>query len=93
MAASPRFASLVAFAVSEVVDALVYTRARPHGRVVAVAVSICVGLVVDTLVFVPLAFGTTALLGGQLVGKSAATALALAVLHAHRYLTRPGVRG
>lgn len=54
-------ASALAFLVSELLDARVYTTLRARSRVFAVGVSNVAGLVVDSLLFVPLAFGSLAL--------------------------------
>lgn len=82
--ASPQIAvaSVAAFTASELVDAAVYSRLRRRSRLGAVAVSNAVGLVVDSVLFVPLAFGTVAAVPGQIVGKTAATLLTLAALRA-----------
>lgn len=90
--ASPQFAvaSVVAFTTSEVVDTAIYSWLRHRSRLSAVAVSNAVGLVVDSVLFVPLAFGTTAAVPGQIVGKTAATIITLAALRAISLL-RPGV--
>lgn len=82
--ASPRIAlaSATAFTISELLDTVVYARLRHRTRLGAVAASNSVGLVVDTFVFLPLALGDSTLATGQLVGKTATTALALVVLHA-----------
>jgi uncharacterized PurR-regulated membrane protein YhhQ (DUF165 family) len=73
-------ASAVAFTGSELVDTLLYTRLRWRSRLLAVAGSNLGGLVVDSLLFVPLAFGSFAAVPGQLAGKAAATALTVAAL-------------
>lgn len=77
-------ASGVAFTASELVDALVYAQLRHRHRLVAVAVSNVAGLVSDSLLFVPLAFGSFAAVPGQVVGKTVATALTLVALHLGR---------
>ncbi|GAA2693103.1 MULTISPECIES: VUT family protein [Actinosynnema] len=84
--ASPRIAlaSAAAFTVSELLDTLVYARLRNLTRLGAVAASNSVGLLVDTLVFLPLALGDSTMATGQLIGKTTATVLALAALHAWR---------
>ncbi|WP_459714363.1 VUT family protein [Actinophytocola sp. KF-1] len=74
-------ASVAAFTVSELVDTLVYTWLRHRHRLIAVAVSNVAGLVTDSLLFVPLAFGSFAPVPGQVAGKAAATGLALVALH------------
>ena len=87
-------ASVVAFTASEIVDALIYTRMRHRSRLGAVAMSNAGGLVVDSVLFVPLAFGAFTAVPGQLVGKAVATLLTLAALRiasaiACREVTRP----
>jgi uncharacterized PurR-regulated membrane protein YhhQ (DUF165 family) len=78
--ASPQIAaaSAAAFTASEIVDAQIYTRLRHHSRLGAVAASNAGGLVVDSALFVPLAFGSLTAVSGQIVGKTIATLLTLA---------------
>lgn len=73
--ASPELAlaSTVAFVASELVDAVVYHCLRHRSRLTALIVSNLAGLIVDTAVFVPLAFGTYAAVPGQLIAKIAST--------------------
>ncbi len=73
------FASAAAFGLSELLDLAVYTPLRDHGWTVAAVVSSAVGLVVDSLVFLWLAFGSLAFIPGQIVGKSVAVLIAVAV--------------
>lgn len=94
--ASPQIAvaSVVAFTASEIADALIYTRLRHHSRLGAVAASNTGGLVVDSALFVPLAFGSVTAVPGQLVGKAVATIITLAALRiasviARQEVTRP----
>ena len=63
------FASVVAFLLSELADLGVYTPLQRRELVLAVVASSMVGLVVDTLLFLQLAFGSTELMWGQIVGK------------------------
>jgi uncharacterized PurR-regulated membrane protein YhhQ (DUF165 family) len=79
---SPRFAlaSGVAFLVSEFADFAVYTPLRERNWLGAVAVSNVVGLVLDSVLFLWLAFGSLAFLPGQIVGKTWMTALAVGAL-------------
>ncbi|WP_309117565.1 VUT family protein [Saccharothrix sp.] len=88
--ASPRIAlaSVAAFTLSELLDTAVYARLRRRSRPAALVASNLVGLVVDSAVFVPLAFATLTALPGQLVGKTAATLLALAALCTARRVRR-----
>ena len=85
-AIEPTFAiaSGVAFALSELLDLMVYTPLRTRGWVVAVAASNAVGLVVDSMVFLWLAFGSLAYLDGQVVGKVYMTGVALVVVGIYR---------
>jgi len=62
-------ASAAAFLVSEAADLAVYTPLQRRGLVLAVAASSVAGLVLDSLVFLLLAFGSLDFLAGQVVGK------------------------
>ena len=79
---SPQFAlaSGTAFLLSETADLLVYTPLRERHWLGAVALSNTVGLVVDSALFLALAFGSLAFLPGQVVGKLWMTALAVGAL-------------
>ena len=83
---SPQFAlaSGAAFLFSELADFLVYTPLREHRWLGAVAVSNLVGLTIDSLLFLWLAFGSLDFLMGQVVGKAWMTVLAVLVLWAWR---------
>lgn len=63
-------ASATAFLISEFADLAVYTPLARRGLVIAVVASGVVGLVVDSIVFLWLAFGSLDFLGGQIVGKA-----------------------
>jgi uncharacterized PurR-regulated membrane protein YhhQ (DUF165 family) len=63
-------ASCVAFLLSEFVDLGVYTPLARRRLVAAVIASSFVGLVVDSIVFLWLAFGSLDFLLGQVVGKA-----------------------
>jgi hypothetical protein len=63
-------ASLAAFLLSEFADLAVYTPLARRRLIVAVAASGAVGLVVDSIVFLWLAFGSLEFLPGQIVGKA-----------------------
>lgn len=88
--ASPRIAlaSAAAFAVSELTDLAVYTVLRGRSRVAAVGLSNALGLLVDSLLFLPLAFGSLCYLAGTLVGKVSTTVLAVVLLAVRRALRR-----
>ncbi|WP_327029726.1 VUT family protein [Micromonospora sp. NBC_01740] len=76
-----------AFLVSELADLAVYTPLRRRRWLLAVAASNVVGLVVDSALFLWLAFGSLAFLPGQILGKTymtVAAVIALATIRAHR---------
>lgn len=70
-------ASAVAFLTSEFVDLAVYTPLQRRRLLLAVALSSLVGLIVDSAVFLYLAFGSLAYLPGQIIGKAWMVLLAL----------------
>jgi uncharacterized PurR-regulated membrane protein YhhQ (DUF165 family) len=73
-------ASATAFLLSETADLLVYEPLERRSWPLAVGLSNTVGLVVDSVVFLALAFGSLEFLPGQIVGKALMTVLALLVL-------------
>jgi uncharacterized PurR-regulated membrane protein YhhQ (DUF165 family) len=77
-------ASAVAFALSELVDFGIYTPLRKRRWLLAVVVSNVAGLVVDSAIFLWLAFGSFDFLAGQIVGKAWMTAPVVAVVGAAR---------
>ncbi|MFZ1923249.1 MAG: VUT family protein [Xanthobacteraceae bacterium] len=64
------FASALAFLLSEFADLAVYTPLARRRLVTAVVFSSLIGLVVDSIIFLWLAFGSLDFLAGQLVGKA-----------------------
>ena len=62
-------ASAAAFLVGEAAELAVYTPLQRRGLVLAVALSGVAGLVLDSLVFLLLAFGGLDFLAGQVAGK------------------------
>ena len=88
--ASPQIAvaSVLAFTVSELIGSLVYGRLRAWSVVGAVIGSNLVGLGIDSVLFVPLAFGSFAFVPGQILGKTVATVLTVAVLVVARAVRR-----
>jgi uncharacterized PurR-regulated membrane protein YhhQ (DUF165 family) len=63
-------ASAAAFLISEFADLAVYTPLQERRFIAAVIGSSIVGLVVDSIVFLWLAFGSLDFLAGQVVGKA-----------------------
>ena len=74
-------ASAAAFFLSEMADLGVYTPLQKRGLVLAVAASGAVGLLVDSVVFLWLAFGSLDYLAGQVIGKAWMVVLALPFVH------------
>jgi queuosine precursor transporter len=63
-------ASASAFLLSEFADLAVYTPLARRRLVAAVIASSCAGLVVDSIVFLWLAFGSLDFIAGQVIGKA-----------------------
>ena len=80
-------ASGVAFLLSELADFAVYTPLQRRGLVLAVVASSAVGLVVDSFVFLSLAFHNLDFIAGQIVGKAWAVALSIPLVRMVRRLT------
>ena len=74
-------ASAVAFLLSEFADLAVYTPLQKRRLVMAVLASSVVGLVVDSIAFLWLAFGSLEYLAGQVLGKLWMVLLALPFIH------------
>ena len=73
-------ASGAAFLVSELADFAVYTPLQKKRLVLAVFMSGVVGLVVDSILFLQLAFGSLDFLSGQIIGKTWMIILALPII-------------
>lgn len=73
-------AGAVAFLVSELADLFVYEPIRKRGWLPAVLASNAVGIVIDSALFLYLAFGSFAFFWGQVVGKAWMTLAAVLVL-------------
>jgi uncharacterized PurR-regulated membrane protein YhhQ (DUF165 family) len=86
-------ASATAFLLSETADLAVYTPLQKRGLTLAVAASGAVGLVVDSVVFLFLAFGSLDFLVGQIIGKAWMVLLALPFIHwLRRHDARRGIQ-
>lgn len=79
---SPTFAlaSGVTFLVSESVDMGIYTLLQKKSFATAVVLSSAFALVVDSILFLALAFHSEQFLAGQIVGKAEATAVGAAIV-------------
>jgi len=74
-------ASASAFLLSELADFAVYTPLQRRRFVTAVFASSVVGLVVDSIVFLHLAFGSLDFLAGQIIGKAWMVLFALPLMY------------
>ena len=70
-------ASVTAFLISEFADFAVYTPLQRRRFMLAVFASSVVGLAIDSIVFLYLAFGSLEFLAGQIVGKAWMVVLAM----------------
>ena len=75
-------ASFVAFATSELFDFAVYTYVRKKDRALAIAASGIVGSILDSAVFLFIAFQSLAYIEGQIIGKIAVSLLAAIIIKA-----------
>lgn len=73
-------ASGTAFLLSELADFAVYTPLQRRRLVLAVVASGLVGLVIDSLLFLQLAFGSLDFLSGQIIGKAWIVLLSIPVI-------------
>ncbi len=73
-------ASATAFLLSELADTAIYTPLAERRLMTAVALSSVVGLALDGAVFLWLAFGSLALLPGQILGKGLMVLAAMPVI-------------
>ncbi|MFO7171193.1 MAG: VUT family protein [Chloroflexota bacterium] len=80
LSAQLALASGVAFLVSELADFAVYTPLRRRAWLAAVVASNTVGVMLDSALFLWLAFGSLDFLAGQIVGKLWMTALAVGLI-------------
>lgn len=74
-------ASTIAFALAELADFAVYTPLRAKGRSIAVLASGAVGAVLDSVLFVFLAFGSLEFAAGTILAKLYASAAVAAYLY------------
>ncbi|WHO20719.1 VUT family protein [Agrobacterium tumefaciens] len=73
-------ASVTAFLIAETADLLVFTKLRRRGLVLASVISSVIGLVLDSLIFVQIAFGDPTYIVGQSIAKAWMVLAALPLL-------------
>jgi queuosine precursor transporter len=79
-------ASVVAFTVSETVEAVVFTPIRRRNLTLGVGLSATIGNALDSYLFLALAFGSQAFFLGQFIGKSEMIAIGTVLTLARRRL-------
>ncbi len=77
-------ASVVAFLISETVEAVVFTPLRNRSLTFGVAASATIGNAIDSYIFLALAFGSQAFFMGNFVGKMEMIARGVALTAARR---------
>ncbi len=80
-------ASTTAFLLSETADLLVYAPLYRRRLIAAVVASGIVGAVIDSAVFLWLAFGSLDFIAGQVLGKAWMTLLAIPLILAARHMS------
>jgi uncharacterized PurR-regulated membrane protein YhhQ (DUF165 family) len=86
-------ASVVAFTVSETVEAVVFTPIRNRNLSAGVALSGTIGNAVDSYLFLTIAFGSTAFFWGQFWGKSEMIAIGTALTMMRRKIAPVALAG
>lgn len=79
-------ASVVAFLLSETVEALIFTPIRNRSLTAGVALSATIGNAIDSYVFLALAFGSQAFFAGNFVGKMEMIAVGVTITAFRRRL-------
>lgn len=73
-------ASGIAFLLSELADLAVYTPLQRRRLILAVVASGLVGIVIDSVLFLQLAFGSLDFLSGQIIGKAWVVLLVIPII-------------
>ena len=88
LGANLALASCAAFLFSELADYAVYTPLRSRSWVGAIIASNLVGSVIDSALFLTLAFGSLDYIGGQVVGKMEMSLVAVMLITTYRRRVR-----
>ena len=81
-------ASGTAFFLSELADWIIYTPLRRKRWILAIIGSNIVGLIIDSVLFLWLAFGSLEFIEGQIAGKTYMTIGAVVIIWITRYIKR-----
>jgi uncharacterized PurR-regulated membrane protein YhhQ (DUF165 family) len=79
-------ASATAFVVAELADTFVYMPLRKRSMYWAIVASGLVGLVIDSMVFLLVAFGSLQYIEGQVIGKIWVIGVTVGIYAAYKYL-------
>jgi uncharacterized PurR-regulated membrane protein YhhQ (DUF165 family) len=80
-------ASAVAFAISELADLTVFTAIRKQTLIGAVIVSGIIGGIIDSFIFLQIAFNSTQYWQGQVIGKTMMALIAGLMIWIHRVIS------
>lgn len=80
--------SVVAFTVSETADSLIYAPFRRRWPIIGLTLSNTVGLVIDSAIFLYIAFGSLDFLTGQIIGKTEMMVLAIILVAGRRGIAK-----
>lgn len=69
-----------AYFLSEITDTCIYTYLQKYSLILAIFISACAGLMVDSLVFLHIAFDSYQFLPGQIIGKLWMVVLSIPVI-------------
>jgi uncharacterized PurR-regulated membrane protein YhhQ (DUF165 family) len=86
--ANVALASVVAFGFGELADFAVYDRLRKQSKNLAMIFSGLVGGIVDSMLFLYIAFGSITFWQGQIIGKTIMTLLCVVVLEGKNALSK-----
>ncbi len=77
-------AGSIAYFLSEITDTSVYSYLQKYNLIVAIFISACTGLLIDSLVFLHLAFHSYQFLTGQIIGKLWVVILSIPIIQFSR---------
>jgi uncharacterized PurR-regulated membrane protein YhhQ (DUF165 family) len=77
-------AGSIAYFLSEITDTCVYSYLQKYNLIMAIFVSACTGLVIDSVVFLHLAFHSYQFLTGQIIGKLWMVILSIPIIQLSR---------
>ncbi|MCE3268488.1 MAG: beta-carotene 15,15-monooxygenase [Burkholderiales bacterium] len=82
-------AGSLAYFLSEITDTIIYSSLQKYNLVLAIFISSCAGLVVDSVVFLHMAFHSYQFLLGQIIGKLLIVTLCIPLIWLSRKIIKP----